>query len=465
MPEISITDNLGTPVDLKLDPTVPSSLMNFAKGQVLHLLVAPDFLAMQGKPLPQAAPKPVRFQAKIANAFPLGIKEADVTLTPKVDAVLRANATAGADLFDDDPFHVPAEIAPGMAYVGLALTGLLDGNASATEGSVTFGIDAAGSLAIEYLKAFAIDGAPPFGEAVGQMLAGYTIPASVKDLALLQAGDVCTVAGQGSLQVSGSFDVSAPVNPLASVKLPLNAGTLDVKSGVMAGVSAAFTLSGSYQIRVRRLAAGTIELSYLRARGTKFDVALNAAASASVNFQGKDLAAALLGAICKNPAAPELMQGLEPEEAASFNAAVKAGVQRSLQASIDAALSVSTDRQAAFQYEIDLNALDEASTAAVNRALHGDLTGMTGAGVKMLDSLLTRARTMGATLKINLLGIVNVISLAKLMSNCEILFEPASGDLTIKETAQSERIAAITDQVHRQEALRRALFESVLVTT
>ena len=54
---------------------------------------------------------------------------------------------------------------------------------------------------------------------------------------------------------------------------------------------------------------------------------------------------------------------------------------------------------------------------------------------------------------VNLLGIVNLITLSQLVNNCEFLFEPSSGDLTIKETAQSE------DQRHHgsgQEAGRCA---------
>jgi hypothetical protein len=66
---------------------------------------------------------------------------------------------------------------------------------------------------------------------------------------------------------------------------------------------------------------------------------------------------------------------------------------------------------------------------------------------------------------VNLLGIVNLISLSKLISKCEFLFEPATSELTIHETAQSETISAITDPLNRQEALRKALFYSVLATT
>ena len=74
-------------------------------------------------------------------------------------------------------------------------------------------------------------------------------------------------------------------------------------------------------------------------------------------------------------------------------------------------------------------------------------------------------RSKGVTLKVNLLGIVNLISVSNLISRCEILSDAASGSVTIKETAASERISAISDPYARQEALRKALFESVLVTT
>ncbi len=478
MPDISITDNLGSPVGVKLDLTQPSSLVDYAKAQVLHLLVAPDFVARQDQPLTQAAAQPVRFQARLGNAFPLGLTQPEVTLTPKVDAVLRANTSAGANVFEGDAFPLTAAVPPATGLVGLAMTGALDAGVSGSAGNLTFGFNAGGSMQIEFLKAFPTGAdQPTLGEATGQMLSGYLIPASVGDLKRMLVNDICTVCGSGSLKVSGGFEVTTPVNPLATVTLPVNAGTLQVKSGLMAGVSASFTLSGSYQIRARRMASGAIELSYLRERGTRLQADFNAAAAMTASFNGTDMLGALVGAISTNAADSALLKGLSADEVKTFTAAIQEGVQHSVQASIDAVLSSATENQAAFQYELDLDALDAASLDAVNRALRGDLTGFTalearaaaGAtiapGVKLLDSLLVRARTTGITLKVNLLGIVNLLSLSKLISNCEMLFEPASGDLTIKETAQSERISAITDQLHRQEALRKALFESVLVTT
>ena len=422
--------------------------MNYARSQLLHLMVAPDFVALQGKALSEAAPKPIQFQATLGNEFQLGMAQPEITLTPKVQAVLRADAS----------------------HAGLEVTGSLGFGVSGAAGDLTFGLDAKSSVTIGFDKAFtgaAVE--PTLGGAVGQMLSGFAIAASVADLGLLRAGDVCTVSGQGSLKLTGGFDIAAPVNPLASVKLPLNAGSIDVKDGVMAGVSASITISGAYQIRASGLAGGAIGLRFQKQKGATLRSDFTASASASVKFGKTDLLAALLGAIGKSGADPKLLEGLTEAEARTFNAALQEGVDHSLQAALDLALSTAAEDEALFEYEIQPGALDAASTAAVNRALHGDLTALTElespAGVTLRSSVLTRMRSQGVTLKVNLLGIVNLISVSKLIGKCEILSDVASGTVTIKETAQSERIGAITDPYVRQEALRKAIFESVLVTT
>jgi hypothetical protein len=448
MPEISITDDLGKPVEtVKIDPSQPSSLVNYARAQALHLLVAPDFVTLEGKPLAEAAPKPIQFQATLGNGFQLGTTAPKITLTPKVKAVLRADAS----------------------HAGLEMTGSFDAGAAGSAGDLKFCLDAASSVDIGFDKAFPVTAAPTLGGAVGRMLSGFVIPASVADLGLLAAGDVATVSGQGSLKVTGGFTIATPVNPLASVKLPLNAGTIDVKDGLMAGVSASVTLSGGYQIRATGLAGGAVGLRFQKKKGAALRVDFTASASASVKLGGTDLLGGLLGAIGKSDADPKLLAGLTEDETKTFNAALKEGVDHSLQAALDLALETAAEDDALFEYEIQPGALDDASTGAVNQALHGDLTPLTelerAAGVTPRSSVLTRMGSQGITLKVNLLGIVNLISLEKLVSKCEILSDAASGGVTIKETAESEQIGAISDPHARQEALRKAIFESVLVTT
>jgi hypothetical protein len=479
MPIFSVTDSLNSPLaGVKIDLSQPSSLVQYAKSEALHLAVAPDFVAHQNELLTQAAAQPLSFNLKLGNLFELGGLNPEITLTPKVEAVLRLNTTEGADLFDDEAFHRAAEVPAGTAYAGLAFTGDLDLGVSGIAGNLTFGLNADAAVTFEFLKAFPTGaGQPTLGAAAGQVLSGYLIPASIDDLKRMQVHDICTVSGQGSVLVSGGFDIALPVNPLASVNLPVGAGSLTVQHGVMAGVTLAFTISGAYQVRARRLPAGTIELSYLRESGTEVAVDFDASASLIAKLNRTELLETLLKAISKAPPDPELLKSLTTGEIASFTGAIEEGVSHSLEASLDLILSQATDNQAAFQYELDLDALDDASSSAVNRALRGDLRALTAfehpsaiggiiaPGVKLLDSVLSRTRTNGVTLRVNLLGIVNLLSISKLVSNCEFLVEPASGDLTIKETAQSDRISAITDMLRKQEALRKALFESVLVTT
>jgi hypothetical protein len=479
MPSFSLTDDLGKPFGApKVDFTSASSLFQYLKSEALHLVVAGDFLALKDQPLTQAAPNPIQFQLKAANLFQLGNATPEIDVTPGLQVRVRANTTKGSNLFQDDPFQLTAAIPEHTGYVGLQLAGSLDLGVSGSVGDLTFGFDARGSIAIESLKAFATDaGGPTLGDATSKMLSSFVIPAGIADLARLQANDVSTVSGQGSLTLSAGFDIATPVNPLASVNLPLGVGILQVKDGVMAGVSASFRVTGSYQIRARGLATGAVELSFLKERGTTLKTDLTASAGVSVTLGRAELLATLLGAIGTGTVDRSLLDGLTPAEIETFTGAVQEGVDHSVQASVDLALSTSTDDQAVFQYEIRPELLDDTGKAAVQQALRGDLSQLTRLeqrmqvdgtlvpGVRLLNSVLSQARTRGVSLKVNLLGIVNLISLSRLITGCEFLMEPASGELTIKETARSERISAITSPFDRQEALRKALFNSVMVTT
>jgi hypothetical protein len=479
MPGFSLTDNLGDPVqDVKVDWTSLSSLFNYVKAEVLHLIVAPDFLARKDETLTQAAPNPLQFQLSAGPGFQLGSANPEITVNPGAAVLVVVNTTANSGLIADDPFQAPATVPANTGYVGMSFTGTLDPGVTESVGDLTFGMDKSASVSLAFYKAFATDRSQPtLGDATGQMLSDFVIPAHLSDLDQLQVNDVCSASGAGTLTVSGIFNVAIPTNPLASVNLPLDIGTIDIQDGVMAGISASFTLSGSYQIRARRTASDVIELSFLKERGTSFqpDVSLSAGATAMLGTT--DLLSTLLGVIARGKPDQTILQGLSDDEIADFNAAIQAGVQHSLLASVDLALSPATDDQAAFQYEVRPNLLEPAGRSALERALKGDLSQLTvleasaqadgtiAPGIRLLNSVLSRMRSSGVTLRVNLLGIVNLVSLSKLIRQCEFLTEPASGDLVIKETAQSERISAITEPFNRQEALRKALFDSSMVTT
>jgi hypothetical protein len=480
--DIQLTDDLGKSApDVKIDLTDPSSLLKYAKGEILHLVVAPDFLERATQPLQAAAPNPISFQLRLQHGFQLGNTKPEIDLTPSFQASIRANTTAGSNLFDQDPFRVPATVPPQIGYVSLALQGLLDLGVSGSSGDLTFGFDANETIGFEYWKAFGLGNSEPtLGAATGQTLSSFVIPADIADLQQLGLNDVCTVSGTGSLKVSGGFKISVAPNPLASVDLPLNAGKVQVQAGVMAGVNASFTIAGAYQVRALRTSAEAIELSVYKKQGTTLTTALSVSGGASVNVGNTDLLKSLLGAISTDPnddATTKLFadDGLSKEEIATLTSAIKESLDHSLQASIDAALSQLTDDQAAFQYEIRPALLDPSASAAVHRALEGDFSlltaletgdvgGAIAPGIRLIASVLTGARKTQTTLTVNLFGLVNVLSLSDLVRQCVVVKDPGTGYLTISDSATGDRINAVVDPLRRSEALRKAMFESLMLT-
>jgi hypothetical protein len=173
----------------------------------------------------------------------------------------------------------------------------------------------------------------------------------------------------------------------------------------------------------------------------------------------------------------KLLADLTSQELKTLATALKSGLNHSLQASLDVVLSAVSDDQAAFQYEIQPEFLSPPAALAVHKALDGDLTDLTdmeadmnaagvlAPGLKMLNSVFTEMRKRGSTLKLNLLGIVNLLSVSELIRNSEIVTDDVTGDVTIKETITGNRISAIVSPLDRHEALRKAIFDSVLMTT
>ena len=479
-PNITITDQLDKPISTgSIDLTHPSSLVNYLKAELLHLAVLPDFLARKDSKLSEAATKPIEFKADVKNGFQLGNTKPEIDLTPEVQAAIRVNATPGSEAVDDNAFHVAARVPDQTGYVSVGFQGSLDLGVSGSSGDLTFGFDANTGVRLDYFKAFPLGpGEPTLVDALRQTMSSYVIPADVSDLTLLGVNDIACVSGTGSLQVSGGISVSAAPNPLVSVALPLNVGTVAVQSGVVAGLSARFAISGNYQVRARRLDADTIELSFLRERGATWKADLSASGGVSAKVAGFDLVTALLGAISTDPTHDKKQLGtLKPEEIAALAGAIKSGLDHSLKASIDLVLSSSDDDQAAFQYHVQPAKLSANASAAVHKALDGDLSlltamedsmqdgGSLAPGLQMRNSLLTEVRKRETTLKINLLGIVNLITISDLILKGEAFTDDVTGDVTIKETVTGNRISAITSPLDRNEALRKAMFNSVLVTT
>ena len=90
--------------------------------------------------------------------------------------------------------------------------------------------------------------------------------------------------------------------------------------------------------------------------------------------------------------------------------------------------------------------------------------GEAGPGITFVRSILTRTKERGTTFKMNFIGLFNFLSLSDFISKSQVIHEPVSGDVVFKETASGERIEVIT-LPQAQEKLRKAIFDSILVTT
>ena len=247
MPDIQVTDQLDRPIEtIRIDLSHPSSLVKYLRTELLHLAVVPDFLDRKDKILTETAAKPIQFQAKAQHTFQLGNTKPEIDVTPAAQVTIRINASPGSNLFAGDPFHAPAKVPDHTGYVSVGFQGSLDLGVSGSDGDLTFGFDKTATVSLEYLRAFPLGaGEPTLGNALGQTMSSYVVPADLSDLAGLSINDIATVSGQGSLKVSGGVAVTASPNPLASVDLPLGTGTISVKAGATAALSASFTISGA----------------------------------------------------------------------------------------------------------------------------------------------------------------------------------------------------------------------------
>ena len=106
------------------------------------------------------------------------------------------------------------------------------------------------------------------------------------------------------------------------------------------------------------------------------------------------------------------------------------------------------DDQAAFQYHVDWRwrCAIQWPPQAVQRALKGDLSDLTAlesgikadgtiaAGVKMISSVFSTSVKKEVSFKINLLGLLNVLSLSDLVRGSKVIEDPVTGDLTIADS-------------------------------
>ncbi len=373
-------------------------------------------------------------------------------------------------LFDPDPCHDPIAFAPGQRYVSFSITGTVDPSVTLSNGDLCFGVAASASIA---LRSFArYDAGLTLLEAVKQTVQNFQIPGGVDDLIAMQPASVATVEGTGSLKLSATFSYKVDPNPLVQTG-PTSPVDLSVTGGPAVSVPVSVTFKGGYQVRAYKLNATTARVGIARTEGSEWDVSVKANAGVYVEEGDTDVIGTLFSLISPDAKVSESSlrkAGLADPEVDAVKATIKAGLSRSLEASMQSALARKSQQSDAFLYEIDLTRVDEGARDAVHQLLNGDLTSVTGralpAGITAIRRVVDDSVGNEYTLTVNLLGIWNFIDKSSISTAEQIVYDGASGDITITDRNTATTVAATVVNGARQAdaSLRTLLYSSAVAT-
>jgi hypothetical protein len=378
------------------------------------------------------------------DSIDLGTSGVELTIDPEL---LGTVAIKKGDSFFDaasDPFGDKIAIPPNQAYVSAALEAKLDVGLSESSGDLQFGFTAGTDVVFTNYQLFALT--EKIAPALQTVVQTFAVPGDLQDVEAMPPGNIATIEGTGSLKFSAKANLLAAVNPLAALSASVVQGPLTIKDGASLVVGATYTLTGAYQLRVQRLAGSKFRMGFEKKRASELDVSVSADIGASATVDGFDIIQALLGAVSSDPVPnKEVFQqaGLTADQIASIAAAIKAGVERSLQLSLTGELDLLDSTSAAFSYEIDLAALDTQGKQAIHDAFDGNLSLLEQIpmnGIKPLKSIFSSLRQGKRNLKVNLLGIFNYASVSTLFQKGTIIVDRDSGDVTITDQAGANRI-------------------------
>lgn len=475
MASIKLTDQVGVEIDAEINPD--SAIAKYIKELSKLKLPALKFADVANTTIDQAPLKSLDAGIAFEQPVSIGVAGSEMKIGAGVSGGIKLFTAKDEQLFDPEVFGDAIAIGANQAYLGFGAKATLSSELTHETGKLTFGFSAGSQITLTTYRLFQKPEAgafPRYLDALKETIGSFVIPGDLEDLAKMTTGTVATVEGNGSLKFSGAVNVLSVVNPLAAVNLPEPIGAIKVTSGNAINVSASFEISGAYQIRVQKVGNDQVRLGYYKKRGTEFSLKVTASAGLSVGVGKFDLVEALLKAISSNPAVDieELKKAkLSEAQIEAIKKVLEAGLSRKLEIALGFELTSQGTSAAAFLFDIELGKLDETGRKALDHALDGNLSGLTAregklpAGVSLVRSIFTEVQKERHALKVNLLGIYNFISVSTLILKGTVMFEPATGELIITDTATASRIAASTFNFAADaEKLRKVLAESFLIT-
>lgn len=474
MAAISIHDGLDAEI-VSANPHAAKGLGRYFTGTAGVLLAGTDVAGQLRTPLLVANPGESGLALHWKHPVALGQGGPALMIEAGARAVIGVLNRGGMEVFDATFIGKPVTVAPGSALVSFSIRPSVGLGITPQVGALSFGFAAGTDAEIASFHPFDLTATPQVSvaEAVRTVLESFVVPNTADDLRQMRdlpENAVASVSGHGEIQIGASVNIAAAFNPLASVNTLPRLGKLTVAGAATAIAGVKATLSGDFQIRVQKMKDAKIRLSYHKVAGRQVDISFAAAAGPGVTLGERDLLAMLFdgpGGI-SGAAREDLVQGgITSEQLDRVVAAMKAGLSRRIELSVAASLSSSRTDDAAFLYEIDLDALDAIGESALDFALAGDLTKLNALeehtpshGITTLASRTQDIRAKKIALRINLVGIVNIMSMSELVRTASIAHDEDSGDVVILDKVTSDRVGAITTR--RQ--IRKLLYESTMMS-
>jgi hypothetical protein len=471
MATIKLTDQLGVNVDAQINPD--STIAKYIKDLTKLKFPRINFDELKNMSLDQAPVKSLQTGIEFEQPVNIGIDDTEMKIGAGVSGSLRLFSATDEQLFDPEVFADPINIGPNQIYVGVGTSATVSIGINKT-GDLGFGFNAGSQITLTTYKLFDSSPQPAFLDALKESIAGFSLPGDLEDVATMPIGSVVAVEGNGNIKISGTLDVLSVVNPLAVVSLPDPLGEVKLSSGNAIKVGASFEITGAYQIRVHKTGKDKVRLGYYKKHGTEFVAKASASAGITAGVGNFDVIEAVLKAISSDPKTDlETLKkgGLTEAQAEAIKKVVEAGISRRIELALGFEFSSQATSEAAFLFEFELDKLDEAGRKALHDALDGDLSDLSAskeglpAGVHFVRSIFTEIKKKRHALKFNLFGIYNSISVSTLILKGRVLFDHATGEVIIADTATASRIAASTlNFAADTEKLKKVMAESVLMT-
>ena len=469
MPTIQIIDGFGLDLQAALNPS--SAFAKYFQQLPSLSVVQQDLASLQNLSLTAFPLKST--QIGLSFKEPTTITSSGPKFTGAAAISASLSVTTTGKLFDPDPFANPIEISSGHAYLGLGIQASISPGISLPSGDMAYGLTVGSKVCFTHYKCFeTTTTTPTFRAALEASLQDYVIPLGVDDLAALDVGDIATVEGTGSLQLSGTVNLLTSVNPLASLSSPALPG-IQVAAGAAIDIAASYTIEGDFQVRIQKVDDVTVRMGFYRKRGTDFTVQVSPSVGVSAGTTNLDFISTVLQAVTPSPfpSSDQLEKaGLTKEKQEVVVGALRTAVQRKLELAVQTELQALSSHEAAFLYEIKLRDLGPEGRVAIQDALRLNLSTLLGKqgslprGISEIQNLLTTTRTRGHTLKVNILGIYNYASINDLTLKGTILTDAVSGSVLITDKATATRVSGAVNFLADPDKLRKELAQSFLIT-